>query len=155
MSSTYAASSSQKTCFLSFAESADAFVQLPRGHGASTANRPVEQPNAVALHEGVLVRPYVMPVVRGQVVRVVLEVGRQEADLWKSFERVEHALHPIPRELHDVVVEFDEVRSRRQPEGSGVAVLPDVLLAPNHADARIVERLQVLGASRLATRCPR
>ena len=57
--------------------------------------------------------------------------------------------------VDDVVVELDQVRRRRQPERARVRVLADVLLADHDADARIVERAQVLGRCRRARRCPR
>ena len=96
-----------------------------------------------------------MPDVRRHVVRIVLEVGRQEPDLGQPLERVEQRRIPFRGRVDDVVVELDDVRRRRQPEGAGIGVLPDVLLAVDDADPRIVERLEDTRLSRPSTRCSR
>ena len=76
----YAWSSSQKTCFLSWRNPPTRSLSSLRRDRAAAPGGPVQQLHAVLLDERVLVRADVVPVPRGQVMRVVLEVGGEEAD---------------------------------------------------------------------------
>ena len=127
MSSMYASSSSQKTCFLSSRNpptrslsSRDVIAQPPPAG-------PVQQPHAVLLDERVLVRPDWWRMREAEVVRIVLEVGREEPDRRGAAERVEQHRVPARGRVHDVVVELDEVRRVVRRNASGIGVLPDVL----------------------------
>ena len=126
MSAMYAASSSQKTRFLSWRNpptrslsSRDVIAQPPPA-GPRRSRTPFSST------ELVLVRADVVSIARRQVVRVVLEVGREEPDRRQSLERVEQRRVPAGRRVDDVVVELDEVGRRGHAERLRVRVLPDV-----------------------------
>ena len=72
----------------------------------------------------VLVGPHVVTDVRSHVIRIVLEIGGEEADVGQALECVEQRRVPALRRVDDVVVDLDQVRRHRQLEGRAYAFWP-------------------------------
>src|SRR2546423_298947 len=86
----------------------------------------------------------VMPIAGGQIVWVVLEIGRQETDSRQVFESLEQDLVPLRRRGDDIIIKLDQVRSACEGKRACVGVLSDVPLADDDSDPRIVQRSEIL-----------
>src|SRR5215207_2724285 len=131
---------------LVLAESADAVVDLARRDGDTAPRRSLEYAKPVDLlpHEDVALVLDVLEVAICGIVRIFLQIGDEVADVRDPLERVEQRLVPVLRRFDHVVVDLDDVRSRRQLDSARVGVRPDVLVVVDDRDSLVVERREVL-----------
>ena len=120
-------------------ESADLVVDRARRDRTPAAYGPELQTDAVLLLVAVRGRRRAIHDPRGNVVRVVYEVGREKANRGETLERVEQRAIPLLGRIDDVVVELDQVIGGRLRERRAIRALADVPAVADDPSARIPE----------------